>query len=273
MPHKTKKNKTKLGIYDLSKCHPSRRGSRSSMGCLPSSVYSHVSKSLGVDKSKIHTSIGCTPGADHCMIGKLQLNKKLRRYLRPEKPIEWYKKPNTWLDNFNIEHVLKQYQEAYSWFKFLGVFPIDFASPSASDKNKCLYPETCSLTLRDEYAKGIRGIGIIFNLDPHHKGGSHWVGMYIDLRNIDEPFIGYYDSYGYKVPIQMARYMRSFKTQIPTCKLGYNGRRFQYGNSECGMFSTYFIICMINGIAFKRFCKDSVADGFMLQLRDVLFST
>jgi hypothetical protein len=38
------------------------------------------------------------------------------------------------------------------------------------------------------------------------------------------------------------------------------------------MFSMYFIICMINGISFKDFCKDSVNDAFMLQLRKILFS-
>ena len=66
--------------------------------------------------------------------------------------------------------------------------------------------------------------------------------------------------------------MRSFKLQISSCELGFNARKFQYGDSECGMFSIYFIICMIHGISFKQFCKDSVSDEFMLQLRRILFS-
>jgi hypothetical protein len=113
---------------------------------------------------------------------------------------------------------------------------------------------------------------MVFNLDPHYKSGSHWVGLYINLKNINEPFVGYFDSYGYKTPELIERLMKSFRLQISTCKLGYNARRFQYGHSECGMFSLYFIICMISGISFQDFCKDSVNDKFMLQLRQILFS-
>ena len=170
---------------------------------------------------------------------------------------------------------MNQYQEAYPWFRFLGVFPIDFSAPDPYKQNegpKCLYKETCDLNLKEEYAKGTRGIGMIFNLDPHFKGGSHWVSLYIDLHNIKKPFVGYFDSYGYKVPPLIARLMRSFKLQINTCKLGYNARKFQYGDSECGMFSMYFIVCMMCGISFKDFCKDSVNDDYMLQLRKILFS-
>jgi len=113
---------------------------------------------------------------------------------------------------------------------------------------------------------------MIFNLDPHFKGGSHWVGLYIDLKKKNKPFIAYFDSYGYKTPPLIARLMRSFKLQIKGCELGFNARRFQYGNSECGMFSMYFIICMMHGISFRDFCKDSVKDDFMLNLRQILFA-
>jgi hypothetical protein len=118
----------------------------------------------------------------------------------------------------------------------------------------------------------VRGIGMVFNLDPHFKGGSHWVALYINLTDIDHPFVGYFDSYGQKVPALIARLMRSFKLQIKTCELGFNARRFQYSGSECGMFSIYFIICMLCGISFKEFCKDAVNDKVMLELRKILFS-
>jgi hypothetical protein len=169
---------------------------------------------------------------------------------------------------------MKQYEQAYPWFKFLGVFPIDFSAPDPYQRSgppKCLNKDICDLKLREEYDTGVRGIGMVFNLDPHFKGGSHWVAMYIDLNDIKKPCIYYNDSYGYPVPKQIARLMRSFKLQIKSCELGFNARRFQYGDSECGMFSLYFLICMISGIPFRDFCKDSVNDGFMLELRKILF--
>ena len=179
-----------------------------------------------------------------------------------------------WLDNYNIEHVMKQYEEAYSWLHFLGVFPIDFSAPDPYRKNgevQCLNQELCDLDIRKEYERGIRGIAMVFNLDPHYKGGSHWVALYINLTSIEQPVVGYFDSYGYKTPAMISRFMRSLQLQVKDCVLGYNARRFQYGGSECGMFSLYFLICMIHGIPFEEFCKDALHDRSMLELRSVLF--
>jgi len=287
----TQSKKKKLSLKDFTRCNPgATRKSRNK--CLPSNIYSEISKKLGkyhnhTDERHLYNDIfkmvGCKTGEEHCLLDKapldMNLKKKLRmQYLRPQRPKMWNSDPDMWLDNYNILSVMKQYETAYKWFKFLGVFPIDFSAPdpynsgSGGGNNKCLYQETCELNLKEEYSKGTRGIGIIFNLDPHFKGGSHWVGLYINLKNIKTPFIGYFDSYGYKVPPLIARLMRSFKLQINGCQLGYNARKFQFGNSECGMFSMYFIICMICDIPFKEFCKDSVSDEFMLELRKILFS-
>ncbi len=262
MPRRTRK----IPLKKFTRCHPS---SKKTKRCLPDSVYSNMS----------YAKAGCNDGEDHCLLDKSTLPEETKKeyrkqYLRPRRPKVWDTKPNTWLDNFNIMHVMKQYEEAVPWFKFLGIFPIDFSAPNPykKDKQECLYKETCSLNLKEEYAKGVRGIGMIFNLDPHYKGGSHWVALYIRLDDITKPFVGYFDSYGYAVPPLIARLMRSFKLQISTCELGTNARRFQRGTSECGMFSIYFLICMMSGIMFKDFCKDSVNDATMLELRKILFS-
>jgi hypothetical protein len=51
----------------------------------------------------------------------------------------------------------------------------------------------------------------------------------------------------------------------------YNGRRSQYSNTECGMYSLYFIINMINGVPFRKFVKRRIPDKDMLELRKVIF--
>jgi len=268
MKRRTRRTKhlRKVPLSDISRCHPSQTKKKH---CLPDSVYSDMS----------YSEAGCNDNEDHCLLDKSALpeetkQKYRKQYLRPRRPKVWDAKPDTWLDNFNIMHVMKQYEETLPWFKFLGIFPIDFSAPNPykKDKQECLYKETCSLNLKEEYAKGVRGIGMIFNLDPHYKGGSHWVGLYIRLDDITKPFVGYFDSYGYKVPPLIARLMRSFKLQISSCELGTNARRHQFSNTECGMFSMYFIICMLSGIMFKDFCKERIEDNMMLELRTILFS-
>jgi hypothetical protein len=277
---KTQRNR-KLLQNDFTRCNPAASTRKQKDTCLPKEVYSNVSKKLHLKTSKnVFEAVGCAKGEDHCLLDKVPIDeekkKQLRKqYLRPRKPKAWKSDPDQWLDNYNIMAVMKQYEEAVPWFKFLGVFPIDFSAPDPYQRGgppQCLYKELCRLKLKEEYAKGVRGIGMIFNLDPHFKSGSHWVALYIDLHHIKKPFVGYFDSYGYKTPSLIARLMRSFKLQIHQCELGFNARRFQFGDSECGMFSLYFIICMIRGIPFQDFCKDSVNDQFMLELRNILFT-
>jgi len=38
------------------------------------------------------------------------------------------------------------------------------------------------------------------------------------------------------------------------------------------MYSMYFLIAMLSGISFKRFCHSAVPDGEMYKLRTILFS-
>lgn len=279
--------RSKLTLRQLSRCAPrtvrSGEGTRSGR-CLPAIIYRKAAvtaKKRGISGKGVYAAAGCANGADHCVLDRANVGgaetKRLRRTLRTRRPTAWATKPNQWLDNYNIAGCMRQYEAAVPWFRFLGVFPIDFSAPNpyrhgGEGGAKCLHAELCNLQLRAEYDKGHRGLGAVFNLDPHYKGGSHWVGLYADLHDIEKPRISYFDSYGYKTPAMIARLMRSFTLQIPGCELGFNARRFQFGDSECGMFSLYFLICMIHGIPFRTFCKDSVKDGFMLELRKVLFS-
>jgi hypothetical protein len=81
----------------------------------------------------------------------------------------------------------------------------------------------------------------------------------------------YFDSYGMKPPEQVARYMRYLTLQEPSLVLQSNGRRFQYSDTECGVYSMYFIICMIYRQDFKYFCKHPISDKWMYKFRKILF--
>ena len=268
--------KRKLRLEEFSRCHP--RIGKSKKRCLPTTVYQDLEKRVGKKGKALFEAVGCNDGEEHCLLDQTAPSnqKELRKqYLRPKMPKEWEKKPDTWLDNYNIQNVMKQYEETFPWFEFMGVYPIDFSVANPYIKGaapKCLHAELCDLKLQDEYNKGKRGIGMVFNLDPHYKGGSHWVALYIDIKDIKKPFISYFDSYGYKTPPMIARFMRAFTLQIPACQLGFNARRFQFSNTECGMYSMYFITCMIYGISFKNFCKEVTKDATMLELRKIMFS-
>ena len=171
----------------------------------------------------------------------------------------------------NLSPMMKQYEEAYPSFKFLGPYPIDFAAQDPYVQTKrCIIGEMCGLNLAQEAAKGKRGVGFVFNLDPHYKEGSHWIASYID---IPKKTFYYFDSYGYPPPAQIRKFMQWLTIQEPKMKLEYNGRRFQYKESECGMYCLYFIIRMLMGDRFRTLVRRSPPDTFMLDMRDYLYST
>jgi hypothetical protein len=227
-------------------------------------------------QATLANELGCAVGDERCILERSAISAKekkaiLNTYFRPKMPEEWKSDPDAWLSSDDILHVMKQYERGYPDFKFLGVVPVDFSAPSpyqTGSEKKCMNDQFCHVDLKEERKRGTRMLGAVFNLDPHYKDGSHWVALAIDLaRNC----VYYFDSYGIAPPDQIARFMRYLTLQEPKMRLESNGRRFQYSNTECGMYSMYFIIRMIEGETFKKFCKKSIADKYMLQFRKVLF--
>jgi hypothetical protein len=216
---------------------------------------------------------------EYCTLKKLPgLVKKEReslakKYFRPEKPEEWNKNEKTWLDSFNIEDVMNQYEEAYSDFEFIGPVPIDFDSPSDNVQmlswGKCIVDELCKLDLNDAFKKGTKRLGIIFNLDKHDEPGSHWVCGFIDIPNKSAY---YFDSYGLPPPPEVSNLLERCKEQGCETIL-YNDIRHQRKDSECGMYCLYTIISLLKGKNFQTICMDIVDDDTINAFRDILFAT
>lgn len=281
------RNKKQIPAPGPSQCHPRVGSKRPDSGCLPISVLETVAKKMGVSpqtspallRTTLEQRLQVKPGQELSFVKSLPLSdvekaNLIQQYLRPEQPAKWKEDPDMWLDSLNIEAVMKQYEEAFPAFEFMGPFPIDFAAPDPYNKSegqrKCLIPEICGLKMEEALKQGTKSIGIIYNLDPHFKDGSHWVANYID---IPKHRCYYFDSYGYEPPKQIATFMKWLTTQDPQMKLMYNARRFQHQGSECGMYSIYFIIRMLSGDMFRPFCRKEPRDSIMLDLRDWLFST
>jgi hypothetical protein len=193
----------------------------------------------------------------HCKKEKCWLNqikspmmkKKIKEYIFvPDQPPEWKKNPNTWLSNFDILEVLKQYEKAYPDFEFIGPTPIDF--DTRLDKTSCVTQDLCLFDLKTQIEKGKRKIGIIFNLDKHNENGSHWVSMFID---INEKIIFYMDSNGVPAPPEVDVFIKRVINQSNNLlepivfRVIINNIEHQQENTECGMYSLFFIITMLTG--------------------------
>jgi hypothetical protein len=263
-----------------SQCHPKMK-KKSINGCLPVSVLKKTARKLKIPINNnnllkpIAEKLGVDPTRQNSFLKKLPLTNTIKQklekeWLRPQRPKEWDKDPDMWLDTNNINDVMKQYEESHPNFKFLGAVPIDFAAADPYvNKRQCLIKEICDLNF-DKYSfKGKDYVGFVFNLDPHYKPGSHWVASFLD---IPKKQFYYFDSYGYKPPSQIYNFMQWLTIQEPDLVLKMNARRFQKKESECGMFCIEFIICMLEGESFESFCSRKPSDNDMLEKRKDVFS-
>jgi hypothetical protein len=155
--------------------------------------------------------------SEYCWLKQnyMKINDNINSFkenFRPEKPSEWNNNPHMWLNTYDILHVMNQYQDKYKNFKFMGVFPIDFAVKTKSISinttnentgntentgNSCISPIMCKLNLFELKLQKKNRLGIIFNLDKHNESGSHWVSMFVNFNPRHKDYgIYYYDSIG-----------------------------------------------------------------------------
>ena len=189
--------------------------------------------------------------------------------LKPVYPSSWNSNKNEWLSTSNIENVCNQFEDKYNDFMFLGAVPIDFDSKLAN--NKCVANELCKFNVKNFIKSKKHRLGIVFNLDPHYKDGSHWVCMYADFK---KGCIVYFDSYGYTPVNEIQTLINRLKEQnemrgVPTT-VHYNTLRHQYKYSECGMYCIYFLKSMAEGKKYS-IMNNLIPDDKMEKLRTVFY--
>ena len=182
------------------------------------------------------------------------LPKKQHEYVdkyvfAPDQPKEWKSNPDEWLSNYDIIKVLKQYEIAYPNFRFLGPSPIDFdkhIKASANSTSTCVEETLCQFSLTKCMEDKKEKIGICFNLDDHEGPGTHWVSLFIDIPN---KTMFYFDSALFDTPPEITEFVKRIMKQSDEAGLGIqfdkNTIQHQLSNTECGMYSLFFIITML----------------------------
>ena len=200
---------------------------------------------------------------DQSFMKNVDGKKLLESQFKPRGPVH---KMN-WLSTNNIVDVMSMYEKLYCDFKFFGAVPIDFDD---------FIKEIINIDVSSLQRKGIHKIGIIFNLDTRYESGSHWVAMFADFI---DPGVYYFDSYG-ECPapeeirvLQKRLYgqLKKIHGQNVSVDCRCNMHRHQYSNSECGVYSMYFILEMLKGRSFDFVTKNIILDEEIKKFRQVYF--
>jgi len=188
---------------------------------------------------------------------------------KPKRPKGKYQ----WLDTNNIQKTMEQYEQKYPDFAFIGPVPMNFSQLSSD-----IVGAINELDLAQAYSEGIRKIGIIFNLSPWHPGdtnsGSHWVSLWIDLK---QKIVAYFDSFGHPnknnncIPAKIKTLINRIISRYPGMTVKCNPYTHQKQNSECGVYSMYFIKSALDGRQVDEIYRDIKSDEEMNQYRNVFF--
>ena len=229
---------------------------------------------------------------------KRMKNEELQKYtFRP-------KGPNTkleWLSTSHINDVIDQYELKYDDFIFLDAVPYDFQELRELQMGKELnFNDLINGKLNEKHHKSnkINHFGMVINLDPHDKPGSHWVALY---SNFEKNQIYFFDSFGKKPKKKIKKfinklakfmYKKKYNQDLPINKLiqdvkkdvksdivkniskldiRYNDIQHQIENSECGVYSINFIIRLAKGETFDSICKNIIRDKEMNECRSKYF--
>jgi hypothetical protein len=198
--------------------------------------------------------------------------EQLLQKFRPIKPLSWYKNKNTWLNTYDIQYVLEQYQVLHKNFKFLGVQPIDFESRNSS--NNCIGDDFCDFTVAKLKSLKKQRFAAVFNTDPSYKSGQHWISLYCNVNPKKTNYgIYFYDSVANNAPKEIKKFAQRIVKEMndPLFKYHENIVQRQRSSYDCGVFSIVFISQCLKDIEFNKICNEMKGDDYVNSLRNVLY--
>jgi hypothetical protein len=196
----------------------------------------------------------------------------------PEAPKSWIRDPDEWLSSVEIENVMKQYEDKFPTFEFLGPSPSDYSAPKMA--GVCVWEELCNFSLKKYVDSGTHKIGVIFNTDPHTEDGAHWVSLFINIDNIDKNnnYIFFFDSTGDRPQKEIREFIETVTQQGRTLGIRFkhfvNRKQHQKRDTECGMYALFMIVNLIEGTRTpEEFMRgDRIPDSHMIEFRKEYFN-
>lgn len=236
--------------------------------CLPRNLVQKIAEKVNISPAQPSEKIiekakeisGCT--AESCAAIKILGEEKVEKFYNPKGPFN----NNNWLSNVNIDNCLKLYAIKYKEFLHLPFQMIDFAKYNTELTN------IDWKTVVNAY----KCLGVVLNTDITGNPGQHWFALFIDWRS-DPVSFEYFNSSGRSPPDEIMEFAAKSMTALQQ----YLGKtpifeavakvRHQTKNSECGMYSLFYIISRIKKIPYSKFMYNKIDDSQVEKLRPIYF--
>ena len=208
---------------------------------------------------EIQKKLNCKKHLDFCVLENNQeFHDEIVKTMKPKAPNGQYE----WLSTIDIRDVMEQYEKKYKDFNFLGPYPMDFEQ---------IYNELANINVK-ALCKKDKKIGIVFNTDVSTGQGEHWISMFLNMK---DRTICFFDSVGDKPPMPVWRLIKKIAAQAKSMgcplKIVVNKRQFQFKDSECGVYSLWFLISRLRGDSCDYLFKNAISDKKMNKNRKKFF--
>jgi hypothetical protein len=125
-----------------------------------------------------------------------------------------------------------------------------------------------------------RTFGCVLNTDVSSGPGKHWVCVFADARSPAEWTVEYFNSSGNPPPPAVTRWMENQAAcmrRMPSAgaavrTLVVSNVQHQMTDTECGVYSLYYIRARLEGVPYTAFAEKRVPDSDMLEFRKNVFS-
>jgi hypothetical protein len=273
-----------LGIDDSICVIPSENGNLCASGSVKQAIVDFISSKADVPDSNLldHAKQLTKCNDEICVIEKVvphhDVKEAIYSTFKHKGPRNVVKR----LSNFDIDGVLSQWclnnTNFYNW----GFNMIDFEREGAS-----LAKYTMPDILKGQAPLNLGKYGgvikrpcniaaCVVNTDKYSGNGIHWFAVLCDCRQ--EPYsVEYFNSSGNPPRVQIVDWMERTSTLLKqtgkqVVQKTNTGSRHQYGNSECGLYSLFFIRHRLDGNPYDSFLEYSYKDNIMTEFRKYCFS-
>ena len=184
-----------------------------------------------------------------------------------------------WLSNMDIDKTLEQWAVHFPKFfncHFACVDFMDYDSELSKINLAQVYKgEMMQLIHNNRTTRQCDTFACIVNTDTHFGGGIHWVTIFVDMREAHST-IEFFDSTGNPPPDEIIKWGHKAESQLQSINqsakfIPVTRAKHQRKDTECGVYSLFYVRSRLEGIPYIRFMKDLISDDEVVKFRKLCF--
>ena len=213
-------------------------------------------------------------------------NDELVENLETRFKIEGPRNSTDWLSNYDIDQTLQDWA-----FKFEDFFPCPFAMIDFDKTEEPLHKYNMHDIHIGNYSKKTimgkvkipcRSFGCAINTDVGSGSGKHWMALFVDMRDKKIWTIEFFNSTGEppqksivgwtkKTKENLEQYIKKNNFDTIVEIIIVSSLEHQESNSECGLYTLFYIRARLENIPYSRFLEQEIPDENMIEFRKHCF--